>query len=396
MTNSTFRKMQNCLLYILGGLLALLLTTFVGTMACEIFANFISGLLGLTEKSETLKFLGVGMGGVLLTLQVLMSHRRAAAMEEAARAQSDSTLQHVEANRNTEQGQRQERLKNAIEHLGSKSAAVRLGGAYELVHLAQDTEDLRQTVFDILCAHIRQTTTESEYLAAYKSHPSNEIQSLLTLLFIQRHEVFRHFKANLVGSCLKGAQLREARLRGANLTQAHLQFANLRHARLQGAFLGSARLQGAILIKSRMQGAILHDARLQAAQMQATELQGAYLGGAGLHGALLHGVQLQGANYWAEDKRPSLPTFEQLITDSIDQEGELFEIASVSGIDQQDVESLVESLNEREEKQLRTVLTPLINKQDWSFQLLKDSGAATGIYTRQQADQWIAEYKEDL
>ena len=35
---------------------------------------------------------------------------------------------------------------------------MRLGGAYELFHLAQDTEELRQTVLDILCAHIRQTT----------------------------------------------------------------------------------------------------------------------------------------------------------------------------------------------------------------------------------------------
>lgn len=33
-----------------------------------------------------------------------------------------------------------------------------MGGAGGLFDLAQDTSDLRQTVFDILCAHIRQTT----------------------------------------------------------------------------------------------------------------------------------------------------------------------------------------------------------------------------------------------
>ena len=41
-----------------------------------------------------------------------------------------------------------------------RSDSVRLGGAYELFHLAQDTEELRQTVLDILYAHIRRTTGE--------------------------------------------------------------------------------------------------------------------------------------------------------------------------------------------------------------------------------------------
>ena len=111
-------------------------------------------LLGKREKFEVLKFLGVGMGGVLLTLQVWMSHKRAKAMESTASAQAKATEEQAKANRNTEQGQRQERLKNAIGHLGHQSDSVRLGGAYELFHLARDTEELRRTVLDILCAHI--------------------------------------------------------------------------------------------------------------------------------------------------------------------------------------------------------------------------------------------------
>ena len=53
---------------------------------------------------------------------------------ETAKSQADAVLK-------TEQGQRQDRLKNAIEHLGHKSDSVRLGGAYELFHLAKDTLD---------------------------------------------------------------------------------------------------------------------------------------------------------------------------------------------------------------------------------------------------------------
>ena len=62
-----------------------------------------------------------------------------------------------------EQGQRQERLKTAIEHLGHESDSVRMGGAYELFHLAKDVEELRPTALDILCAHVRLKTGESKY-----------------------------------------------------------------------------------------------------------------------------------------------------------------------------------------------------------------------------------------
>ncbi len=100
------------------------------------------------RKYEVLKFLGIGMGGILIALQALASHRRAKAMEE--------TVSH------TEQGLRQERLKNAIEHLGDEKDIVRLGGAYELFQLAkdakEDTKELRQTALDMLCLHIRQMT----------------------------------------------------------------------------------------------------------------------------------------------------------------------------------------------------------------------------------------------
>ena len=123
------------------------------------------------------------MGGVLLAIQAVLSYIRAKAMEDAANAQAGATEQQAKANENAERGLRQERLKNAIEHLGHGSDSVRLGGAYELFHLAQETENLRQTALDILCAHIRRTTGETVYREKHESKPSEEIQSLLTLLF---------------------------------------------------------------------------------------------------------------------------------------------------------------------------------------------------------------------
>ena len=167
---------------ILWFLLFCLLAAFVGVM-CSQNPTWAFKRLGEYDKFEVLKFLGIGMGGILLALQALASHRRARAMETAATAQAIATMEQAIANLHTEQGQRQERLKNAIEHLGHASDTVRLGAAYELFHLAEDTPQLRQTVFDILCAHIRRTTGEDEYRKTHKSKPSEQIQSLLTLLF---------------------------------------------------------------------------------------------------------------------------------------------------------------------------------------------------------------------
>ena len=124
-------------------------------VVCTDYPIWTKRYLGLTEKDETLKFLGIGMGGVLLALQALIANRRAKAMEDTAKAQ-------VEANQNTEQGQRQERLKNAIEHLGHPSESVRIAGTHELRQLALDVGEprFRQTVLEILSAHIRRTTGE--------------------------------------------------------------------------------------------------------------------------------------------------------------------------------------------------------------------------------------------
>ena len=194
-----------------------------------------------SPKYEALKFLGIGMGGLLIAIQAAIANKRANAMDKTAQAQTDvakaqagaaqaqarATEEQANANRHTERGQRQERLKNAIEHLGHESSdSVRLGGAYELFHLAQDTEELRRTVFDILCAHIRQTTRENEYREKHRSKPSEEIQSLLTLLFVQRYAVFKGLPINLRGSWLNGAELLGARLRKVDLMCVHFETKN--------------------------------------------------------------------------------------------------------------------------------------------------------------------------
>ena len=270
-------------------------------------------LLGLkrNEKDEVLKFIGFCIAGVVSIWLAWAANKRANAMDATAR--------------NAEAGQRQERLKNAIEHLGHKRDSVRMGGAHELFHLAKDTIDLRRTVLDILCTHIRQTTTGqtstgqttrgNAYQTEHKTKPSEEIQGLLTLLFREKHDIFEDCPINLQGSYLNGANLSQARLKKVNLIEAQLQDADFMEAQLQGAFLmeaqlqkadlrqaqlqkadlRQAKLQGAILLEARLQRAFLREAQLQKADLRQAKLQKATLWGAQLQDAVLEEAQLQGA-----------------------------------------------------------------------------------------------------
>lgn len=276
---------------ILTCLLLVLFTVFIAVMFSQVIEDRVDQFVGLSEESGSknaiLTFLGLSMGGVLLALQAVIANIRAKAMENAAKEQAN-------ANEHVEQGQRQERLKNAIEHLGHDAVSVCLGGAYELFHLAHDTEEKnqRQSILDILCAHIRQTTSDKKYRKDYKSEPSEEIQSLLTLLFVQEHDVFKGLHINLQRSWLNGAELRKARLHNANIAGAYLKSAWFYDVRLQGADLFKAMLQEAKLEGAQMQGAKLWKAQLQGAYLQWTKLQGADLYQAQFQGANLLEAQL--------------------------------------------------------------------------------------------------------
>ena len=328
---------------VLIGFLVLLFATFLTVVICD-DPQWIYPRLGLETKSgknEALKFLGIGMGGLLIAIQAVMSYKRAKALEDTVK--------------NTEQGQRQERLKNAIEHLGNDRDSVRLGGAYELFHLARDTPDLRQTVLDILCAHIRQTTRESKYREDYKQNPSEEIQSILTLLFVQEHKVFTRLHINLQGSWLNGSTLYKARLEKANLRGVQLHGANLMDAQLHGAYLARAQL---------------HEADLMNAQ---------------LHGAFSNNPRGFDFN----------ESFEAVINERIGEESDLSGVISARGLTQKDLASIGKGLPDEDAKKLREKLKAHIGKPE-SRDLPESRGAIRGKYTEEEARQWIAEYETAL
>ena len=386
--------------YGLVGAFVVLFVAFTAVMVFESAEECISQLLGLYAKNEILKFLGIGMGGLLLALQAMMSYKRAKALEdtanaqaEAAKAQAKATEEQAKANQNTEQGQRQERLKNAIEHLGHASDSVRLGGAYELFHLAEDTKDLRQTVLDILCAHIRRTTGESEYRKKHKSKPSEEIQSLLTLLFVQEYAVFRGLLINLQGSWLNGADLSKAHLERATLTGAYLRAADLEDAWMQGVDLREAHLQVAIFEGAHLQAACLLRARMQGANLMRAQLQRAYLCETALQEAQFYETHLEGVTSRVEPYVPYV--FDEVIRSYIGKKDDLSGVIFSGGLSQEDVNSFSEGSPVKNSEWLRIALEPHTFIQKRS-ELLGNSGVIRGAYTAEEAEKWIAEYNEAM
>ena len=344
---------------------------------------------GVEEKFRILEFVGVAMGGMLLAVGAAIAHRRARATERAAKAQAEAAKAHAEANKGTEDGRRQERLKNAIEHLGHDSDSVRLGGSYELFHLAKDTEGLRQTVLDILCAHIRRTTREEDYRNNYKSKPSEEIQSLLTLLFRQEHKVFRGCRIHLQGSWLAGAILKRARLLKADLSMAYLQNSFLDEARLQAAFLAGAKMQEAFLREAWLQGA-----NLSLAKMQRTDLSGSHLQSVSLYQTQLQGANfskafLQGAICQPQYRDP----FELRIVAGIGRKNDLSGAIFEGGLSREDVNSLASIMPNEVAGELQQALERHIDQPE-VHQLPNNSRAIVGEYTEEEAERWIAEFKK--
>ena len=381
---------QNWMIIGLVSLLVVLLLIFLFVFFKK-NPKWILERLGASDKFQALKFLGLSMGGILFVIQIAISS---------------------DVNQNAEQGLRQERLKNAIEHLGNLSDAVSLGGAYELFHLAEDNQELRRTAFDILCAHIRRRTRNEAYRGEYWSEPSEEIQSLLILLFVQKHEVFKSLRidlqkswlngADLAGARLKNVVLNNAHLQGANLEKAQLQKARLREAHLQGAWLREAHLQGARLGEAHLQGAWLGEAHLQRAWLQEAHLQGAWLQEAHLQGAWLGGTNLQEAYLVKANLQGVVSSdgellyeFAERMRKGIDRQSDLSNVVFAGGLTKEKVDTIVKSWMKEKVGQFRTKLQRHIDKPA-NHKLPENSGAITGAYTKEEAERWIAEYKEAI
>jgi Pentapeptide repeats (8 copies) len=209
------------------------------------------------------------------------------------------------------EGQLTDRYTKAVEQLGSDKLDVRIGGIYALERLARNSPEDHPTVMEVLSAFIREHSREQRPVPRPDDSPPPEhaprpdVQAAITVI-CRRDATYDQRRIDLVGTYLRGADLRDANLALAYLTGADLSFANFVGAKLAGAILELANLSGAFLGGVDLHGASFASANLTGANLSGADLSMAVLADADLSGADLFEANLAaagitGANFAGAD-----------------------------------------------------------------------------------------------
>ena len=147
------------------------------------------------------------------------------------------------------------RFSAGVELLGNPNESARIGGAYNLYFLASENPEYVKPACKILCAQIRTITHELEYQKKYEKQPSNEIQTILDLLF-KKHDngklIFDVCEKDLERVFLAGASLKDTILSDVNFNEAALSDVDftksiLRDVKLWRAILSNVTFSNATL-----------------------------------------------------------------------------------------------------------------------------------------------------
>ena len=259
-------------------------------------------------KLEVLKLVGWGISGLIAIFGVVGIFKRAEALDKQNTNNKDAHDKQIEAlnkqHKMIEKGHVHERFKTATEHLDNERVLVRIAAFNEFYDVAEIEPDLRKTILNILCTHLRLTTKHKDYKPKEISldgegiefKPTEEVQDLLNVLFKPNN------KDNFIFADL-AADLEDANLQGANLRYAILKYAILSGANLQAADLDKANLQAAAMFDINLKWASLQGTYLQEAPLFNADLQQANLSRAHLEKATLQEADLKNANLREADLR---------------------------------------------------------------------------------------------
>ena len=250
--------------YALWFFLIVLLGVFFSALSAPgggVFAQILE-ITGPNAKQETLKFISLGMGGVLAAIAAVELNLRAVAAMKNAEAMTKNSEAMAKNHALALKGHIQERFTSAVKNLASTQPSARIASFYQFYYLAKESsdEDFKKNVLDMLCAHLRQMTDADDYRQnRERSKPTVECQSLLDVLFKNPQDLFLAMRANLQGVYIVGADMRNAKgwidfgnadarevyfeeseLPNVTFSGADLQDACFHQAKLPGAFFGPA------------------------------------------------------------------------------------------------------------------------------------------------------------
>ena len=156
------------------------------------------------------------LGGLGILFGLYISLRRAKAIEEGVRKQGKAINLQSDQIELTRRSQTDERFKNAVEHLGSKSEPIILGGIAELNQIVKEYKtEYSEIVFNILISYVRSNAKNEKNRTV--------LQTIINNLFENSEgNPYKSYKANLRGSDLIGVEFKNVVLDNSDLSKCKL------------------------------------------------------------------------------------------------------------------------------------------------------------------------------
>lgn len=195
-------------------------------------------------------------------------------------------------------GQMTDRFTRAIDHLGSDTLDVRLGGIYALERVAKNSPSDRQTLTFLLCAFVRGHAPWNGGTPDGPPHPTPTVDDRMPWLDNRAPDVWAALRVlgrRPVYPQERPLFLAHVDLRSAALAEMRLDGANLRHSNLARAWMPGISLECSQLLNADLRRANLQEARMAHADLRRAHLQGADLQRANLRGADLRGANMSDA-----------------------------------------------------------------------------------------------------
>ena len=247
---------------------------------------------GIDDKEKVLRFIGWGMGGMVIALNGGALNRRASAQEEN--------------NELVGKGNDDARFQSITENLGHSKAGVRIATFYRFYYYASkkgQSNKFRSDIFEILCSYLRTMPKEISECEKKKEEYRTERQTLFDILFKEKFKskenglIPDNIPADLQRAHLDHMDLTNSNLSGANLSSANLSGSNLSGANLTNANLTVAHLNDTYLLHADLLDANLSNSDLSGSDFWRTNLSGADLSDANLSNSDLRRTQLKNAKW---------------------------------------------------------------------------------------------------
>jgi flagellar motor protein MotB len=214
---------------------------------------------------------------------------------------------------------RDTRFASSVELLGNSQESVRIGGIYNLYFLASEySDEYLNPVCEILCAHMCTKTRDSVYQEEYQDRASNEIQTILDLLFKEKNSqvIFNECVNNLPETFLNGVNLmlNTNTIDTTNITSTTLNKVNFGGAKLSNAFFGMSELNNVSFMYAELNDVRFDKAKLTNVIFSTAKLNSVHFNSAKLNNVFFGKIEL--VNKIADDAVPKFVVgFADLMTE---------------------------------------------------------------------------------